>query len=363
MRRILVCTAWVGCLGGCAAHPEDVSPQEAATELVVAGYLPWRQGQDLSAEGADALEQRVYDAPEDLASRTQLLGYYFKTRVGPGGGDSSIGAAEAAERHALWVVENAPWSETATFAEHAIESGDARRQAAALWAQHLRTHREAPRVLTNAASFFTLSDGPRAVGVLEAGARLEPDNSRWDRERGHVLSLQLRELQGEDHRAISLQSLAAYEDALAHSPQEQDHFNQLGAVAEAALKAGRMDAAKWYAQELLQMADKFVTGWNYGRAIHDGNEILGEVAMARGDVEEAKRRLLAAGDSPGGPALSSFGPRFTLARSLLEHGERDTVLQYLAKVRRFWRHHAVVDRWSREIRAGKVANIRAFTFE
>ena len=61
-----------------------------------------------------------------------------------------------------------------------------------------------------------------------------------------------------------------------------------------------------------------------------------KLALQAGDVEEAKRRLLAAGKTSGSPALRSFGPNMALAEKLLEKGERDVVLEYFELCKKFW---------------------------
>ncbi len=50
-----------------------------------------------------------------------------------------------------------------------------------------------------------------------------------------------------------------------------------------------------------------------------------------------KKYLIAAGKSPGSPQMDSFGPNMTLAKDLLEKGERDAVLEYFMRCRKFWK--------------------------
>ena len=60
---------------------------------------------------------------------------------------------------------------------------------------------------------------------------------------------------------------------------------------------------------------------------HGAHDLLGRVALRRGNVAEAKRHLLAAARAPRGLV---GGPDHHLARELLEAGEREVVLEYLA---------------------------------
>jgi TonB family protein len=95
-------------------------------------------------------------------------------------------------------------------------------------------------------------------------------------------------------------------------------------VAKAALDAGDLDKATKYANELLQSAAD-PHDWNYGNAIHDGNMVLGMVALRQNDLEQAKHYLIESGKTPGSPQLDSFGPDLRLARELAKKGERNTV--------------------------------------
>ncbi|MDB5350985.1 MAG: hypothetical protein JWN86_2232 [Planctomycetota bacterium] len=139
------------------------------------------------------------------------------------------------------------------------------------------------------------------------------------------------------------------------------------AKAKAASDAGDTDLATKYASELLaKNTDK--ASWNYGNVVYEANEILGLAALKKGDMASAKRYLIAAGRTPGSPQFDSFGPEMTLAQRLLDKGEKETVLEFLDLVAKFWatrkpgdsdkfaeldrRHAATIEGWKEEIRAG-----------
>ena len=103
-----------------------------------------------------------------------------------------------------------------------------------------------------------------------------------------------------------------------------------------AIKRSRLEDAEKFANELLLLSGTLPRDWNYGNAIHDGNEILGMVALKKGDVDQAKNFLIKAGSTPGSPQLNSFGPRMLLPRQLLLMGEHNVVEQYLELVSVFW---------------------------
>lgn len=151
---------------------------------------------------------------------------------------------------------------------------------------------------------------------------------------------------------------------------EVERFYALGPAARNALRDGKVKEAEALATELARLAPKYKQDWNYGNAIEDANQVLGQIALSKGDVREAKKRLLASADSKGSPQLNSFGPDFSLARELAEKGESETVIAFLDSVARFWanpdertepnskriasQHLKQLKSWKEQLRAGKV---------
>ncbi len=132
-------------------------------------------------------------------------------------------------------------------------------------------------------------------------------------------------------------------------------FYRLTYIAKAAFNAGAISKAEEYANELLGMAAQYPRDWNHGNALHDGNVVLGRIAIKRGNLAEAKRRLLEAGKTPGSPQLNSFGPNMTLANDLVQTNERATVLEYLELCRKFWKLESGIyklNQWSAMVRGG-----------
>lgn len=112
----------------------------------------------------------------------------------------------------------------------------------------------------------------------------------------------------------------------------------LPALARQSLAAGDFAKASSYATELLQTAQENKTA--SGDAIYTGNSVLGLVSLRQGSVSQARQYLLEAGKTTGSAVLASFGPDFTLARELLDKGERDAVLEFLTECRGFWKSGA-----------------------
>jgi hypothetical protein len=100
---------------------------------------------------------------------------------------------------------------------------------------------------------------------------------------------------------------------------------------------------------------KFKGNWNYGNAVQDTNIVMGRIALREHRDEDAKRYLIAAGNSPGSPQMDTVGPNMSLAEALLGKGERETVLQYFELCRKFWRmDRGRLDAWRDQVKAGRI---------
>lgn len=144
----------------------------------------------------------------------------------------------------------------------------------------------------------------------------------------------------------------------AKNPTER--FYALNRAAKGALKAGKNEEAQKLAEELLQMAESRADDWNYGNAIQDSNQVLGRIALSKGDIAEAKKRLLASADSDGSPQMNSFGPNMQLAKELLAKGEKEVVVEYFDLCRKFWKMGAQrLSTWSDDVNDGRTPDFGA----
>lgn len=117
--------------------------------------------------------------------------------------------------------------------------------------------------------------------------------------------------------------------------------------------------AKQSADTLLSESEKFKTDWNFGNALHQSHLVYGRLNLLEGNVEGAKKELLLASQTKGSPQLSSFGPNMTLAKELLEKGEKKAVIEYIDNTLSFWTYKtakAKTDLWKKEIESGKIPN-------
>jgi hypothetical protein len=126
---------------------------------------------------------------------------------------------------------------------------------------------------------------------------------------------------------------------VAKATNDYARFRALTTAAKANLAVGRTEEARRFAEDAMTLNEKYSRGSPEkakGDVVHDANLVLGRIAVDEGRLDDAKRHLLAAGQSAGSPVLSSFGPNMGLAKDLLERGEQATVLKYFELCARFW---------------------------
>jgi hypothetical protein len=312
-------------------------------------------GIELKAEEAELLEKQVEKDPNDITSRTKLLVYYFRKQVV----DQS--AREAKQKHILWLIINSPESEIlatpygvlSTYIDKEVYS-----QGKKAWIDQLKKKPANLKLLENSANFFQLDDRELAKESIKRARSLDMDNPKWPEKLGRLYSMDMRSRSLEIKTIAAGKALEQFEIAYKLSTDEKRDV-LLKSIAEAAFVAKKPEKAREYAEKMLSQNR---SGWNYGNNIHHGNIILGRIALAAGDLEQAKKRLIEAGKTPGSPQLNSFGPNMALAKELLEKGEKDVVLEYFKLCSKFWkseRHLQKLKEWSAEVKEGKMPDFRA----
>ena len=292
-----------------------------------------------TAKDAAALEEGLRTKPDNQAAREKLIDYYFREGIR----SRTSEPEEKREEHVFWLIEHHPESEFAGSPEAGIlpmgftGSIEGYQRGKQLWLEAVVQHADDAAVLRNAAQFLNLVDAKVARNLLEKTLALQPN----DAEASSMLAEsyeheRMRADSPEEKEELSRKAVSIRERGLESADAEQ-RFYELADLATSAYEAGDTVKAQQYAFELLASADSFKKNWNYGNAVHKGNIILGRVALGRGDITSAKEHLLAAGQTPGSPQLDSFGPNMTLAKELLEKGEREVVLTYLDACAKFWK--------------------------
>jgi tetratricopeptide (TPR) repeat protein len=308
-------------------------------------YQDAMKGGKMNAAQAAELETALEAKPDDVPSRTKLLGYYFGKGFGPGQ------ALKNRRKHVLWIIRNQPGSKLASLPYCRMDGvfdPEGYMEAKRLWQEQAEGYPKDPKVLGHAAAFFLISDRDLAEGFLKRAQKVEPDSPEWSDDLGHLYSMA-------DDKESALKSLAEYEKAQASDHKEMSRFYRLDSLAKAAIKAEDLEKATRYAKESLEGAERFPKDWNHGNALHHGNNVLGLVALKQGDFKLAAEHLMKAGKTPGSPQLNSFGPNMILAKALLEKDGKDAVLEYFELCRKFWKMGGErLDQWTKDVKAGNV---------
>ena len=157
--------------------------------------------------------------------------------------------------------------------------------------------------------------------LYQRAVELDPKNQRWTSGLASFYWTSASRKSGPEKVALLEKALRLVGDVSPRSyilpDLAQEYFN-----------IGNLTLAAARAQDCLTIAQND-SDPNHGGALHFGNIVLGRIALKNGDIEEAKRRLLAAGNTTSTPVLMSFGPNWDLAQDLLAKGEHETVLSYI----------------------------------
>ena len=305
-------------------------------------------GNRLTAEEAESLEKEIKQDPRDVDSRTKLLGYYFGKQF------QNQSAREAKRKHILWLIVNSPESEVLGLPYgtlDAILNTEAYSQGKKAWISQLKKKPANLKLLEHSANFFRQHDRESAIESLQKARSLDMDNPKWPAALGQLYSLDMITTSLKGKTDAAGKALEQFEIAYKLST-DMGRDALLQYLAKVALAANSHEKAKKYAEEMLSQNSP---GWNYGNNIHHANIILGRIALASDDLKEAKKCLTDAGKTPGSPQLNSFGPNMTLAKELLQKGEKDVVLKYIELCSKFWKMGKDrLDTWSVVVKDGKI---------
>ena len=339
-------------LGAPSVETPGGNPEGSSSEKSV--YEDLKTGRGLSSEQVASLEEKLVSDPNDMTSRTQLLGYYWGRRVLR---DDS--AKFEKRRHVLWLIRNSAESEVLEHPQARIDhilDSEGYSEAKKAWMEQLEGKPESATLLGNAAHFFLFGDRRTSIELLKRAQSLDPSNPKWPEKLGNTYGLAADQGSGVIHQKISERELEELEKAYALAGESR-RDSLLEDLAKAAFAADQLDKARQYAELMLQNTE---AGWNYGNRVHHGHLVLGRIALREGNIEEAKSRLLTAGNTPGSPQLNSFGPNMTLAKTFLEIGERDVVLEYFELCSKFWKmHRGRLQEWGVLTEAGRIPDFGA----
>lgn len=319
-----------------------------------------QKGSELTQEEAKLLEENLKNNPHDVSSRTQLLGYYMHLQ--PLNDPSGL---EAKREHVLWFVQNTPDADVLGDLAGMIFGvldpiGYSKVKEA--WLTQLERSPKNLTMLGNAANFMALIERESAIRLLQRAQSLDPSNPKWAMELGHQYVhkglFETKLGSPETVKRAAGNAFTQFEKAYALE-DERGKDALLSDLAKTAFAADQLTNARMYAEITLQVPP---SDGDYGNRIHHGNLVLGRIAFREDNIDEAKTRLIAAGKTPGSPNLNSFGPNMTLAKDLLEKGERDIVLEYFRLCSKFWASEQAkdqLDKWTVLVNGGRIPDFGA----
>jgi tetratricopeptide (TPR) repeat protein len=348
-RRIGVITLAAGFFFLLPASAQDRGAPQGYKERGPIDMTPGAQR--LDRDDVARLESQLVKNPNDLKSRMQLLTHYSRPRT--------PSARAARLDHIMWLIANRPEARLAGNPLCRIDRNsdpEGYEQARALWLEQVGAHSADPEVIGNAARFMLLSDEQIAEDLLNMCRALDPKNPQWAKLLGSISTLRAaRESREQDAPKPELATLKELErtyDLTAGNMQKQ---LLLAELCKAAFEAEQYDKAASYANQALEAVDDLSREKVHGEALHHGHAVLGRIALMNGQLTKAKEHLLAAGNTPGSPALDSFGPNMSLAKELLDSGESEAVLDYFRLCAQFWKHGETrLSAWTEAVEQGEI---------
>ncbi len=306
-------------------------------------------GKLLSPEESVQLESALKSDSSDIVSRMKLLGYY---RGHPHSPRYAV--------HLAWFIDHqAHEEEIVHFAAYVYLRGtneSVYNQLKVHWLKHVEADQSNPAAIFNAADFFILNKDFElaftCVQKLESCSLKASDFFSMAALYEHLGNLVRKDNRETFSTELFQKAIAWYEKATVSDDQNWSASTNL---VKLLFEVNRFDQLKDTAAQVLKNADENIVpaAWS----IHQVNVTLGKVALAEGDSQSAVRHLAASVEIPHDPSLLSLsGPDMTLARALLEKGEKQAVLDFLAECEQFsLRNHAedLLQEWKEAIAEGR----------
>jgi hypothetical protein len=289
----------------------------------------WYEGRmKASADEVASLEVRLEKKPQDAETRARLLGYYSGLIRGP----MSASDKKAHLAHLLWFIERYPGWRLLGISDAGLSRGTSLTDYEVVKRAWLRAavpvggEDPTANVLVNAAKFLRHHDPTESAELFKQAVRLDPTS------RDAVTGLI-----GAQHRRIRSRTGTKGSTALAIFRETEELLDlpdnpfvrrgELSSVANFAFDAGAYDKAEEYAE--LAVAAHVERPFQEGTPLHQAHIILGRVALRRGDTDRAKEELRSSASVPISIQLRVSGPSTNLCHELLEHGERQAVVEFL----------------------------------
>jgi beta-lactamase regulating signal transducer with metallopeptidase domain len=278
------------------------------------------EGRMMNEAQVAALRARLRQNPDSLDDRIRMLGFHGRAPRRSGQQNREL------QDSAVWMIQHYPEYALRIPATQLLPSDERYPEAKLLWTTHIASMDQDPVVFRNAHRYFGVFDPAMREQVLSKAESLWPRQVEWPRDLGQHY---LQQATGVARMQAAAKAVDAFERALRVAREHRDRDSILGLLAEASLAAEMWDKAFYYASETARS--------NTPEAQHQGNWILGLMALQDNNVESAKTHLLASVPDRSYPSLAYAGPRLRLAVELLKRNERDAVVDYLQRWMPIWK--------------------------
>jgi tetratricopeptide (TPR) repeat protein len=308
----------------------------------VRSILLLHSGRSLSKARAQELEADLRSTPDDTDARLNLIGYYSWN------GNSPADSLRLRE-HVLWMVEHHP--ENPATGEPGLidlpDDPDGSARILELWKRNIQLYGNNSAVLQNAERYFFGQDPAEADRIIHILSAREPANNQWPQELARLY--RLCGVPGSERASAADAAADAYNRVLELTRSREARATLAGDMAEAEFKVGNFDGAAALARIQLGTTDP--------AAGQRGNTILGRVALRDGDIEQSKHYLIESSKPSALRRASLYAPSMTLAKELLQQGEKDAVIEYLENCLALWPDgRSALQSWITDIRNGKIPN-------
>jgi len=279
---------------------------------------------ELTPEDVAKWQEALDRSPHDRSLRVILFCYH----------DSPLARQKCPDPKAryeqmLWLVWN--WPDVPTIIGYHLRPDPAEDQhsydrAACLWLQHVDASPSNLAILDNATMFFWHFEPDIAERLAKSGQNLDPENSWWPTVLAGIYLDKMAKAKGDERRLFAA-------ELVRHLEAERrlwggKHFHELFELGWAAVESGDIPKAQACADELLgQTTDKMRLVRM--RAVQQENLLLGEIALAQGNVASALVYLGEAGRAYSKEGFQGGCHRIALATKLLERGETEAVIQFI----------------------------------
>lgn len=304
----------------------------------------------LNSEQAEEAEKSLEKNPGNLEVREGLAKYYSSAVF------TNPQLRGRKYDNLRWFVENRPdyqlWSPEYSL-DPVLDGQERFTRIGDLWQNAVKKYPKSAAVAFNAGKYFLLQEPLLAEKFLKKACDLNPNSSIYAFSLGHFYELSAFRRKGSVIQDAAEKALTEYERAY----ELDDSPGKAWLLPDIARAAWNMKQYELLARAAGRMENALKSqkeNWFDGNLFYWFYISKGLLAVHEGNYEAAGTFLLKAGDTSGSPQLDTFGPNMILADQLLKHGGREAVLEFLEKIKKFWKpQFRKSDVWAKEIRDGK----------